>query len=163
MQKFKSFHQIREEAEEIAELSKARIGGYLKRATGTSGGDAEDADTTNLKVAGRRKPSDRDGSMLPGHSNSDIKRQTANRRKGMDRAISRLSKEETELDELSKSTLGSYVKKASKSSGNMVSKIDKLEPKVKSGSDAEKRNMKRTDKFFNRQANIGKAIEKMSK
>ena len=84
------------ESVELDELSKATLGAYVKDASA-------DRSSKNFELgyeAGAgRQPTQR------AHD------QEGNRRKGIRRAVTKLTKEEA-LDELSKSTLGSYVKKA---------------------------------------------------
>jgi hypothetical protein len=80
-----------EEVEDLDELSKSTLSGYLQKASG-------DVDTKTKKAGGEALGNKKIDSRLS----------------GMGKASERLAKEEVEeLDELSKGTLGSYVKAAS--------------------------------------------------
>lgn len=68
--------------------------------------------------------------------------------------------EET-VNELSKKTLGSYIKKAGQSHANITTKASNKQGTVKYGSDAEKRNDKRFDKADRRAKGLNRAIGKL--
>ena len=90
----------KEEVEELDELKKSTLGSYVKKAAGS--------------MAGKTAVAAAQASSSMGKSSPDIKRGIVNRMKGITRATDRLTKEEVEqIDELKKSTLGSYVRKAS--------------------------------------------------
>ena len=89
----------KEEVEELDELKKSTLGSYVKKAAGS--------------MAGKTAVAAAQASSSMGKSSPDIKRGIVNRMKGITRATDRLTKEEVEqIDEISKSTLGSYATKA---------------------------------------------------
>lgn len=102
-----------EEAEEIQELSKATLGSYVKKAT-------DDQRFRYHKAGQLGAESSADANK--GDSKESIKKNNAaavqlikgsKRHNGIERAVSKLTKEEVEnLEELSKATLKSYVGKA---------------------------------------------------
>lgn len=84
----------KEEVELVSELKKSTLGSYVKKASW---------DAAVKAAAGRTEPG-------KGHTTKSV-----NRLDGIAKATDRLTKEEIEqIDELKKSTLGSYVKKANK-------------------------------------------------
>jgi Pyruvate/2-oxoacid:ferredoxin oxidoreductase gamma subunit len=90
----------KEEVEELDELKKSTLGSYVKKAAGS--------------MAGKTAVAAAQASSSMGKSSPDIKRGIVNRMAGITRATDKLAKEEVEqIDELKKSTLGSYVRKAS--------------------------------------------------
>jgi len=97
----KTFKQIRESL--INELSKKTLGSYVKKA-----GQSH----ANLTT----KASDVEGEAMPGSDrekrNQRRWQKADNRAQGVNRAVDRLVNKEGALDELSKKTMGSYVKKA---------------------------------------------------
>lgn len=95
---------MKEEAEQIDELSKATLGSYAKK--------AKDQMSRSDTIAGREM-----GSRYDGQSPSPMERkhnQRADKRyRGLDMAIDKLAKEEVEeLEELSRATVGRYAKRA---------------------------------------------------
>lgn len=143
--------------EYLAETSKAKVGAYLKKAIGTD--DGEGTSLANLKQAGKAAPKDREHTLLGyqytggGPSNKDIQRSMKNRKTGIERALNKLGNEKL-LD---------YISKASKSYASKSVKASKLEPNLKSGSEGEKRNIKRFKKAEMRRKYIDKAIDKLTK
>jgi hypothetical protein len=90
--------QKNEEVEVIDELSKATMGRYINKAATKMGSQGV---TAGLKIAADEKSSKNFKDM-------------GKREKGIARAVKKLTKEDVEqVDEISKATLGSYVKKAS--------------------------------------------------
>jgi hypothetical protein len=90
--------QKNEEVEVIDELSKATMGSYINKAATKMGSQGV---TAGLKIAADEKSSKNFKDM-------------GKREKGIARAVKKLTKEDFEqVDEISKATLGSYVKKAS--------------------------------------------------
>jgi hypothetical protein len=90
---------VDEEVEQVDEISKAMAGRYVKKA-------AASIDLTawrqGYKEAGAGNPS------------KQMEKKLSKRHKGIETAVKKLTKEDSEqIDELSKKTLGSYVKKAS--------------------------------------------------
>ena len=91
-----------EEVEELDELSKKTLGSYIKKATG-------DAMTKSFKAGDVR---DKDS--------TDNRLKAMGRQMGIAKAANKLAKESVELDELSKETLASYVKKADKQANKAI-------------------------------------------
>ena len=84
---------------ELDELNKSTLSSYIKKASGNMAG--------NAAVAAAQASS----SMRK--STPEVKRNIANRMKGISRASDKLANEEVEqIDELKKSTLGSYIRRA---------------------------------------------------
>lgn len=90
----------KEESEQIDELSKKTLGSYVNKAAFKIG---DQGITTGLKIQ-NNEPAGKNLKTM------------GKRQKGIETAVSKLTKEESEqIDELSKKTLGSYVKKAADS------------------------------------------------
>jgi hypothetical protein len=128
----------KEEVEELDELSKKTLGSYVKKAAGDAvtkayrAGDVRDKDSGKnyMKALGRQI--------------------------GISTATSKLAKEEVEqIDELKKSTLGSYVKKASTNQIGNTAAV--LANKNDSETDRARKRM------GNRMAGIAKATDKLTK
>jgi hypothetical protein len=126
----------KEEVEELDELSKKTLGSYVKKAAGDAvtkayrAGDVRDKDSGKnyMKALGRQI--------------------------GISTATSKLAKEEVEeLDELSKKTLGSYVKKASR---NLAGR------EYKRGAEKDA-SMSNLQKSYKRDMGIAKAVDKLTK
>jgi hypothetical protein len=127
---------MKEESEQIDELSKKTLGSYVKKAAGDAvtkayrAGDVRDKDSGKnyMKALGRQI--------------------------GISTATSKLAKEEVEeLDELSKKTLGSYVKKASR---NLAGR------EYKRGAEKDA-SMSNLQKSYKRDMGIAKAVDKLTK
>jgi hypothetical protein len=86
--------KMKEEAEELDEISKKTLGSYVKKAS--------DDMADNAYTLGARDPLKKSGSWS----------KSFKRRKGIEKATDRLTKEEVALDEVSKDTLGRYATKA---------------------------------------------------
>jgi hypothetical protein len=96
----KKYGHMKEEVEQIDEISKTTLGSYVKRAS-------QDAVTKAMKYASNRDESGKESGTL---------KKISDRESGIRKASDRLTKEEVEqIDELSKKTLGSYIKKSSDS------------------------------------------------
>ena len=100
-----SYRKLKEEAEQIDELSKKTLGSYVNKAHSNSAFNSFDHGADEYRQYG-----------APGEDPEaekdmqDRERAIANREKGVARAVKRLTKEEQEfIDELNKSTLGSYI------------------------------------------------------
>jgi hypothetical protein len=90
---------VKEQVEQIDEISKTTLGSYVKRAS-------QDAVTKAMKYASKRDESGKESGTL---------KKISDRESGIRKATDRLTKEEVEsLDELSKDTLKSYMDKSSK-------------------------------------------------
>ena len=128
---------VKEEAEQIDELSKKTLGNYAH--------------------AGVRDIASRQYALGKGDKSNTGK--LMNRRKGVDKAISKLSKEEVEqVDELSKTTLGNYIKSASADVGHK-----KADAAYSNMSGNDKLANRHTDKARKRLAGIYTAANKLTK
>ena len=98
---------ISEDIEKIDELSKKTLGNYIKH--------SKDDLRANASIGGEDRAKNK-------KTDSETTRTIANRSYGINKAVDKLTKEEAEqIEELSKSTLASYAKKATSSSvGNAV-------------------------------------------
>jgi hypothetical protein len=133
-----------EDFEQLDEVSKKTLGSYVNKAH-----DQLMKHTAAVNFKSGRGDKD----VLSYTHEPTTARKTANRTKGVTTAISKLTKEEVEeLDELSKATLGSYVKKATTSAIISGEALGKGEKWSKSGQIASKR-----------EKGIGKAVDKMTK
>jgi hypothetical protein len=134
----------KEEVENLDELKKSTLASYVKKSAGV--GDRNSLpnamkDQSTAAVTGDREWYKKSG------------RTATNRSTGIQRAADRLAKEEVEnLDELKKSTLGSYVKKAT---------VDYGRAERAYGRDRSDRKM--DDLAIKRQAGIKKAADKLAK
>lgn len=152
-----------EEVEELDELSKDTAASYIRKAAGHDFDD-EKANLPNLKQAGSVSPKERDShtSVLGNISNKDIARNVRNRNQGIKRALNKLTNEELEeiiedivLNELSKTTLASYIPKAIKSNVNLSAKAAKKEPYGHEDN--------RWEKAAKRAAGVDRALDKLTK
>ena len=101
----KLYHHIKEEVEELDELSKGTLKSYVGKAVQSHGSNRVIA---NMAWDKSEKP----GDLLDKLGHKSLK-DSKKRSIGIAKAVDKLTKEEVEeLDELSKATLGSYVKKA---------------------------------------------------
>ena len=135
----------KEEAEQIDEISKATMGRYINRAK-------DQIDTVSYRQ-GHRDSRGAGGDPI----SRKHERKLSKRHGGIELAISKLTKEESEqLDELSPKTMGSYVNKAAYKIGDQGItaglKIQNNEPAGK--------NLK---KMGNRQKGIERAVKKLTK
>lgn len=139
----------KEEAEQIDELKKSTLGSYIKKSAAERG------------HAGIEAGAGASGSKDQKDAISTMKK----RLKGIKMATDRLTKEEVEqIDELSKKTLGSYVKKAKDDLGNREAEVTRnryVDPRgVK---DPVKHNNALLMKRANRRDNINKAVDKLTR
>jgi hypothetical protein len=96
---------MNEDVEAIDEISKATMGRYINKAK-------DSIDLTSYRSG--IKDGTAISSSKPYTSNNPLEKKLTKRHKGIETAVSKLTREESEqIDELSKKTLGSYVKKAS--------------------------------------------------
>ena len=131
----------KEEVEELDELKKSTLGSYIKRAAGERG------------HAGIEAGASASGSKDQKDAMSTMKK----RLKGIKMASDRLAKESVEeLDELKKSTLGSYVKKS-------ADDLTHIQRDITSGGtqDPEYKGLSRMRK--NRKAGIARAVTSLTK
>jgi hypothetical protein len=158
--------KLRNKKENLEELSKKTLGSYINKAAANKG-----AQHHHWAIH------DRDGNT----KKRDESRNKMNKRAvGIDKAVNKLSEEET-LQELSKKTLGSYVKKAAvdkdnintnkanadNSLKNLYDNPDKWGMNYSSNKDNRDALHKKIDKLghknFNRSKGINKAVDKLSK
>jgi hypothetical protein len=148
----------KEEVEELDEISKATLGSYVKKASGKLA-------SHGINMVGSLEKSDIANAAYHG-------RKIDKRQKGISKATDKLTKEEfaledysleeledfmmseefEQLDELSRKTLGSYVKKATTNAIISGEALGKGEKWSKSGQIASKR-----------EKGIGKAVDKLTK
>ena len=131
----------KEDVDFIDELNKSTLASYAKKASSSS--DERSASNLASRAANKLATGGEDDG-----ENDD--RKSFQRSKGIGRAINRLTKEE-QVDELSKSTLGSYVKKAAKDAED-------------AGRDQEYHGSQQDyDRGEKRQKGIGRAVDRLSK
>jgi hypothetical protein len=127
---------MKKEETELDELSKKTLGSYVKKAS------------RNLAGREYKRGAEKDASM------SNLQK-SYKRDMGITKAVDKLTKEEVELDELKKSTLGSYVKKAS------TNQIGNTAAVLANKNDSETDRARR--RIGNRMAGIAKATDKLTK
>ncbi len=99
----------KEEVEVIDELSKKTMGRYINKAK-------DSIDMTSYRSG--IKDGTAISSSTPYKSNNPLEKKLSKRHKGIETAVKKLTKEESEqIDELSKKTMGSYVNKAAERIG----------------------------------------------
>lgn len=103
--------KMAEEVEQIDELDKKTLGSYVRRASVDAYRRGQDVE---MHSTSRGRANSYGAARRHGELEDKGRRKANNRIVGIDRATQRLTKEEVEqIDELKKSTLASYVKKAS--------------------------------------------------
>lgn len=132
--------KVAEEAEELEELSKSTMGAYTKKAA--------------ADFSARKPKMGYDGQL----------KKMQNRTVGVNRALDKMYGEEAEqIDELSKKTLGSYVKKAkdqmSRSDQIAGIELGQRHMGAKPGSKERKHNIRASKRYFG----IDKAVDKLTK
>lgn len=132
--------KVSEEAEELEELSKSTMGAYTKKAA--------------ADFSARKPKMGYDGQL----------KKMQNRTVGVNRALDKMYGEEAEqIDELSKKTLGSYVKKAkdqmSRSDQIAGIELGQRHMGAKPGSKERKHNIRASKRYFG----IDKAVDKLTK
>lgn len=96
---------VKEDAEQIDEISKATMGRYINRAK-------DSIDMASYRQ-GNREARDLGGTL------KSLEKKLSKRHKGIETAVKKLTKEESEnLDELSKATMGRYINKAATKMGS---------------------------------------------
>ena len=139
-----------EEVEELDEVSKATLGRYINKAK-------DSIDTASYRQGHKE---------AHGSSSKPLEKKLSKRHKGIETAVGKLTKEESEqIDELSKATLGSYVKKATNqafsrgfSGGAMTVRGD-----MNRDSEEEKAGEKNVHKAIKRVSGVTKAVNKLTK
>jgi len=140
---------IKEEADQLDEISKATMGRYINKAK----------DSIDI-VSYRQGHKEAHGSSAAG-----AEKKLTKRHKGIETAVKKLTKEESEqIDELSKATLGSYIKKATNqafskgySGGSMMVRGD-----MNRDSEYEKAGEKNVHKAIKRVSGVTKATNKLT-
>jgi hypothetical protein len=156
---------LKEELDILSELDKKTLGNYVKKSH-----DQLMKHTSSVNFKGGRGDSD---AFAYAHDPVAV-RKTANRQKGMDQAINKLTKEEVEefmqteaydqLDELSKNTLKSYVGKAVQSHGsNRVIANMAWDKSEEPGDLLDKLGHKALKDSKKRSIGIAKAVDKLTK
>ena len=133
------------EAEELEELSKKTLSSYVKKAGGAGKNSLAHSVKSQMTAAHMGDKDDYKKSQ----------RAANNRSTGIQRAADKMSEEVEELDEISKKTLGSYVKKASYDAASNAAKFGANEPDKKGGS--------AFVKAHNRLRGITKATDRLTK
>ena len=138
-----------DEEVELDELSKKTLGSYVNKAH----------DQLMKHTAASNFKSGRGDADAFAYSRDEkTMRKEKNRKKGLSQAVGKLTKEEVELDELSKKTLGSYVNKASDSMYKMGSDSERAY-----GQKEIKKSFDIGNKADKRQGHINKAVGKLTK
>ena len=154
----KYLENMKEDAEQIDELSRKTMSSYVKKAIPSMRGLEDASDRAHQKghetyKAGATKTSDKFLRLSDRHLKKSVKRG-----EGINTALNKLAKEEVEdLEELSKSTLASYIGKASADVHNKAYRAGKIEGHHK------KYDMDKIVKSITRQAGINKAATKLAK
>jgi hypothetical protein len=137
------------EEEQIDEISKGTLGRYINKAK-------DSIDTASYRQGHKE---------AHGSSSKPLEKKLSKRHKGISTAVNKLTKEESEqIDELSKATLGSYVKKATNqafsrgySGGAMTVRGD-----MNRDSEEEKAGEKNVHKAIKRVSGVTKAVNKLT-
>jgi hypothetical protein len=152
----KQVKDFKEEVEQIDELSKQTLGSYVKKAEADRDDSIKRYNSDERDAQGNKI---RDKDLSPARKAIDkmMFKRSDKRIAGLKTANAKLAKEEVEeLDEISKATLGSYVKKAGK-------QATKFEVDFEKGRDKGTYNFSSLDKAGKRQAGISKAVDKLAK
>jgi hypothetical protein len=154
----------KEEVEQIDEISKETLGSYIKKATSDVGARMYGAGMSSVAAVHAGHRTVQGANLNAGSVKSATK---ANKRKaGIDKATDKLTKEEVEqIDEISKETLGSYIKKATQDHGTSK------RYQVISAKRAHETGEKADQDFANEEGNrarkrlrgVGKAVDKLTK
>ena len=140
------------EEENLEELSKDSLGNYIKKASKSA--RQNEGEHEYLTRYNDKKSADRRAVL-----NKKIKKRT----KGIDKAVSRLTKESVEdLEELSKDSLASYIKKASKNARQRGIEAEYLSG-VNRGTNVKKSHDDHIRKIKNRDTGFATATKKLTK
>lgn len=155
-----TIHQVKENdvvvpgvVKTLSELKKSTLGSYIKKASADA---AYDSNFRGYKT-GLRNPK----TSIGGHSynDSEASHHETKRNAGIARAVSKLTKEEN-LDELSKKTLGSYIKKAAEGGAEHMADVQHWMGKGQGAS----KMADRADKAYEkRRTGISKAVSRLTK
>jgi hypothetical protein len=130
-----------EEVEELDEVSKGTLGRYINKAK-------DSIDTASYRQGHKE---------AHGSSSKPLEKKLTKRHKGIETAVKKLTKEESEqIDELSKATMGSYVKKAATKIGTQG-----VTAGLKIAKD--ERSQKNFDTIGKRERGIATAVKKLTK
>lgn len=111
---------MKQESSELTEISKKTLGSYLKRAAGDARMRSRFGANAEHLTKEFKKENDYENTTRYANHVTNSRRKVSNRLAGIAKASQRLANEELEcLDELSKSTLASYVTKAAKSATDL--------------------------------------------
>ena len=159
-----------EEYAQLDELSKATLGSYIKKSAqhrtrlAVAGKDLENKSDAISKAKHGIEDNETYNSLAKAATNLDKQRHKVqdkdyNRAAGIRRAVARLTKEEVEqIDELSKTTLGNYIKKATIGTRGVAASA--YEAGQKSGTDA---GGKAFSKAMKRIKGVEKATDRLTK
>jgi hypothetical protein len=138
----------KEEVENLDELKKSTLGSYVKKASTNQIGNT-------AAVLANKNDSETDRA----------RKRMGNRMSGIAKATDRLTKEEVELDEVSKSTLGRYVKAASTDAARKTSEKDSVDRDYPNRSFSDRLGYKKElgKKLNRRRVGISKAVDRLTK
>ena len=151
----------KEDAEQIDEISKATLGSYIKKASGAE----QPKNVMSPKNVPLTKIAAYQGDSETGHFGKRFNQATydkaerlrKNRETGIKTAVNKLTKEESEqIDELSKDTMGRYIKKAATKIGTQG-----VTAGLKIAKD--ERSQKNFDTIGKRERGIATAVKKLTK
>lgn len=115
----------------LNELSKKTLGDYIKKSTDSAVDNAEDAGYQQKSVSDALKGKNPSASVKKYDTAYDSYNNKKNSRvDGIGKAVSRLTKESSEIDELSKKTLGDYIKNASNDVGAKSAAVGRYSQKA---------------------------------
>jgi len=145
--------------EQIDELSKGTLADYAKKATHSARIKQKIAKDFEAGAQRARKP---DMKAAGEELSKKYQRKAQKREEGVGKAVDRLAKEEVEqIDELKKSTLASYAKKAVKNVAGRERWQGDEEGRYDGYDEVEHK--KEDDKLSNRKKNIDRAIDRLAK
>lgn len=110
---------LNESVEQIDEISKKTLGSYIRKASGVYDHERSIGKHAASSIDAERYVNNPDNDPYYGKNTNKkihdkLSSKLKNRRIGIDKALDKLTKEDIEqIDEISKKTLGSYIKKAS--------------------------------------------------
>lgn len=140
------------EMENLCEISKATLGSYVKKA----------AYNAQIHAMASKDIENKEGGYTPDSLRHDFKR--SNRRHGIYKAVNRLTKEEVEqIEELDKSTLGSYAKKSHDQLMKHTSTVNFKQGRGDSDAFAYAHDKEAVRKTANRTKGLNQAISKLAK
>ena len=140
----------KEEVEQIDELKKSTMGSYVKKASSNLADRSFDHGESEHRQYGMGDDDEKDKEVERDEKKIETRKQ------GINRAASKLSKESVQIDELSKSTLGSYAKKATDDAT-----YHSFSAGTRSSKDPER--LKDDEKAMKRQSGVNKAVDRLAK